>query len=96
MTNKHLIRNWQSIGIRFKTLKEISSLSDLFLVCVGESEMDVDGKKETVVGFYQGYDEKGSPALFFKSDKKNTCFTFGWDSNKKTYVKANIGEFVKL
>ena len=92
MTNKHLIRNWRSIGIRFKTSKEVSSLSDLFLVCVGESEIDVGGKKELVVAFFQGYDDKGSPAVFFTSDDKDRCWTFAHLNG--THIKSNIGSFI--
>ena len=94
MTNKHLIRNWRSIGIQFKSTKEISTLSDLFLVCVGESEIDVGGTKELVVGFFQGYDEKGSPAVFFQSDTRDRCWTFGYDTKNETHIKSNIGTFI--
>ena len=94
MTNKHLIRNWRSIGIQFKSTKEVSSLSDLFLVCVGESEIDVGGTKEIVVAFFQGYDEKGSPAVFFKSDDRNRCWAFGYDTTKESHVRSNIGMFI--
>ena len=92
MTNKHLIKNWRSIGIKFKSSKEISSLSDLFLVCVGETELDVSGKKELVVTFYQGYDDKGSPAVFFSSDDKDRCWTFAHKDD--THIKSNIGSFI--
>ena len=93
MTNKHLIRNWRSIGIRVKTLKEVSSLSDLFLVCVGETELDVSGHKELVVTFYQGYDVQGSPAIFFTSDDEDRCWTYAHDHG--THIKRCIGLFVK-
>ena len=69
-------------------------MSDLFLICVGESEIDVDGKKELVVSFFQGYDEKGSPAVFFNSDSKDRCWTFGYDTKKETHIKSNIGSFI--
>ena len=92
MTNQHLIRNWHSIGIRFKTSKEVSSLSDLFLICVGESEIDVGGKKELVVVFYQGYDDKGRPAVFFTSDDKDRCWTFTHKDG--THIRSNIGSFI--
>ena len=58
MTNKELITNWRNLGIKFKSSKEIKSLNELFLICVGESEIDVGGKKELVVAFFQGYDDK--------------------------------------
>jgi hypothetical protein len=92
MTNKHLIKNWRKIAIRFKSSQEVTSLSELFLVCVGESEIDVEGKNELVVAFFQGYDEKGSPAVFFNSDDKDRCWTFAHKDG--THVKANIGSFV--
>jgi len=86
---------WRELKIKFKSSKEIKNLNELFLVCVGETEIDVQGKKEIVVGFYQGFDEKGSPAILFSTDKKNTCFTYGLDTTKNTHIKANIGVFVK-
>ncbi len=92
MTNQHLIKNWQSLGIKFKSSKETSSLSDLFLICVGETEIDVGGTKERVVTFYQGYDEKGSPAVFFTSDDNDRCWTFAHKDG--THIKSNIGSFV--
>lgn len=92
MTNIHLIRNWRSIGIRFKTSKEVSSLSDLFLVCVGESEIDVGGTKERVVAFFSAYDDKGSPAAFFSSDDKDRCWVYA--HNDGTHIKSNIGSFI--
>ena len=68
----------------------------MFLVCVGETEIDVQGKKEVVVGFYQGYDNGGSPAAFFSSDQKNNCFAYGMDTTKNTHVKSNIGKFINI
>jgi hypothetical protein len=93
MTNQHLIRNWRSIGIKFKSSKEFTSLSDLFLVCVGETEIDVNGTKERVVTFFEAYDDKGSPAVFFTSDDKDRCWTFA--HNDGTHIKSNIGSFIK-
>jgi len=92
MTNKHLIKHWREIAIRFKSSKEVSSLSDLFLICVGEMEIDVQGKKEPVVVFYQGYDVHGSPAILFTSDDKDRCWTFAHKDG--THLKSNIGSFV--
>jgi|SRR5579862_7034662 len=92
MTNIHLIRNWRNIGIKFRKSKQTSSLSDLFLVCVGETEIDVDGKKERVVSFFAAYDTNGSPAVFFTSDNDNKCWTYA--HNNGTHVKSHIGEFV--
>ena len=95
MTNQQLIKRWRELRIKFKSSKEMTPMMEMFLVCVGETEIDVQGKKETVVGFYQGYDNSGSPAAFFSSDQKNNCFTYGLDTNKNTHVKSNIGKFVK-
>ena len=92
MTNQHLLKNWHSIGIKFKLSKEISSLAEMFLVCVGETEIDVSGVKERVVTFYQGYYEKGSPAVFFTSDDDNRCWTYAHDSG--THIKRCIGNFI--
>ncbi len=92
MTNLYLIKNWHSLGIKFKSSKETSSLSDMFLICVGETELDVSGIKERVVAFYQGYDEKGSPAVFFTSDDNDRCWTFAHKND--THIKSNIGSFV--
>jgi hypothetical protein len=92
MTNKELITNWRNLGIKFKSSKEIKSLNELFLICVGESEIDVGGKKELVVAFFQGYDDKGSPAVFFTSDDKDRCWTFAHKDG--THLKSNIGSFV--
>ena len=92
MTNQHLIKNWHHFGIKFKSSKETTSLTDMFLVCVGETEIDVSGVKERVVTFYQGYDEQGSPAVFFTADDKNRCWTYAHDNG--THIKRCIGDFV--
>lgn len=91
MTNEFLIINWRDIAIRFKISKEISSLSGLFFGCLGESEIDVGGKKEKVVTFLQGGDV-GSPAIFFTSDDNDKCWTYAHSNG--THVKSNIGSFM--
>ena len=97
MTNRDLIVKWRELKIKFKSEKKSTPMMEMFLVCVGETEIDVQGqdKLERVVGFYQGFDEKGSPAVLFSTDKKNTCFTYGLDTKNNKHVKANIGVFVK-
>lgn len=94
MTNRQLIKKWRELQIEFKSSKETIPILQMFLVCVGETEIDVQGKKEVVVGFYQGYDSIGSPAAFFSSDQKNNCFTYGVDTKNNTHIKSNIGKFI--
>ena len=96
MTNKELIQNWKTLKIKFKSEKKSIPMLEMFLLCVGETEIDVNGEKELAVAFYQGYDEKGSPAVLFQSDSKDYCWTFGIDSKNKTHIKARIGKFMKL
>lgn len=96
MTNKEIIKNWKTLKIKFKSEKKPVPLLEMFLVCVGETDIDVNGTKETVVGFYQGYDDKGSPAVLFTSDDRDVCWTYGKDSIKNTHVKSKIGKFIKL
>jgi len=96
MTNENLIKRWRTLSIQFKSNKTITPMMEMFLLCAGESEIDVEGKKESVISFYQGYDEKGSPVVFFTSDSKNNCWTYGYDSNKKTHVKSKIGKFIEM
>ncbi len=95
MTNLELIRKWKELKIKFKSSKESKSMLSMFIVCVGETEIDVEGKKERVIGFYQGFDEKGSPAALFSSDDRNRCWTYALDSTKNTHIKSNIGKFIK-
>lgn len=95
MTNNQLIKHWKNLSIQFKSSKKVTPLTDMFLLCVGEGVINVDGGEDKAVVFYQGYDEQGSPAVFFKSDKKDNCFTFGLDTKKKTHIKSCIGRFIK-
>ena len=71
MTNKQLIKRWKDLSIKFNSEKIPKPMTDMFLVCCGETVLSVGGGEEKVIIFYQGYDEKGSPAVFFKSDKKD-------------------------
>jgi hypothetical protein len=96
MTNRDLMTKWKELKIKFKSEKKPIPMLEMFLVCVGETEIDVQGKKEIVVGFYQGFAEEGSPAYLFSSDQKNRCYTYGLDSKKNTHVKSLIGKFIKL
>jgi hypothetical protein len=95
MTNKQLIKKWKNLSIQFKSSKKIIPLSEIFLLCPGEGVITIDGGEEKVVFFYQGYDEKGSPAAMFKSDRNDNCYAFALDSGKKTHVRSHIGKFVK-
>jgi len=95
MNNQQLIKKWKDLSIEFKSSKKVIPMTDMFLLCPGEVVVNVGGGEEKAVVFYQGYDEKGSPATFFRSDKKDNCFTYGLDTTKKTHVKAHIGKFVK-
>jgi hypothetical protein len=94
MTNEELLENWRkSISIRFKTSGEMP-MAEMFLVCPGEMKIDVGGKEETVLVFYQGVDTKGAPTVFLSSDESNNCYAFAFDSTKNTHVKSTIGRFV--
>ena len=94
MKNKTLITNWKKYSIQFKISQEIKKMDDMFMICWGEKEIDIDGTKEKLVIFDEG-GEQGSPSLWCHSDKNNLCWAFAWDSNKKKAVKINIGKFVK-
>ena len=94
MTNKQLKRDWRKFSIKFKSSGEVKPMTDMFLICWGGTTMDLDGKSEKVVVFDQG-GEMGSPALFCQSDKYDICWAFGWNEEKKTSIKTNIGQFIK-
>ena len=94
MTNRDIMTKWKELKIKFNSEKKPIPMLEMFLVCVGETEIDVQGKKEIVVGFYQGFAEEGSPTALFSTDQKNRCFTYGLSGN--THVKAKIGKFIKI
>ena len=94
MTNKELIKGWKTLSIKFKTTGEIRPMTDMFLLCWGCTQMDVEGKKEETVVFDQG-GTQGSQVLFCQSDKDDACWAFGWNEEKKTSIKTNIGQFIK-
>ena len=94
MNNNQLIKKWKDLSIRFKSSKEEIPLITMFMLCCGETEIKIGKEKEKVVIFYQGAGQ-GSPACFFQSDKKDTCWTFAYDSEKDTHIKSCIGKFVK-
>lgn len=89
MTNKQLIKTWKNYSIEFKTSKEIKKLTDLFLICWGETNME----EEKVVVFDQG-GEQGSPGLFCQCDEDNNCIAFSLDSKNNKVIKSNIGKFI--
>ena len=95
MTNLVLIKDWKDLSIKFKSTKEITPLVEMFVICCGETIIDVGGKEENVVIFYQAFDEKGSPSVMFQSDNDNNCWAFALDTTNKTHVRSNIGRFVK-
>ena len=96
MTNEELIRDWKTLTIKFQSDETSITMLEMFLLCSGETIIDVNGTMESVVVFYQGYNERGSPAIFFKSDKNDNCITFGYDSVKKTHINSKIGKFIRL
>jgi len=95
MNNKQLIKKWKGLSIEFKSSKKVIPLTDMFLLCPGEGVINIDGGEDKAVVFYQGYDDKGSPAAFFKSDKNDNCYAYALDSKRKTHVRSHIGRFVK-
>lgn len=95
MTNLVLIKDWKTLSIKFRTSKEVTPLVEMFLICCGETVIDVGGKDETVVIFYQAYDDKGSPSAMFTSDNDGNCWAYALDTNKHTHIKSKIGKFVK-
>lgn len=94
MTNKSLVKNWKNLSLKFKTEGATKPLTDMFMICWGETPVELDGKKMSVVVFDCG-GEAGSPALFCYSDADDTCWCVGWDSKNDKMVKANIGTFLK-
>ena len=96
MTNRQLIKRWKNLSIRFNTTPLTRPLTEMFAVCWGEHEVEVNGKKEKVIVFDEGSDPKqGAPAVFCQTDKKDIFWVLAWDSKKNTYVRANVGRFVK-
>jgi hypothetical protein len=95
MTNQEIEKKWKTLTIRFTNSGEVQSMNEMFLICPGEMNIDVGGKQETVVVFYQGYDTKGSPAIFLSSDDSNNVYAYAFHCEKKIYIKALIGKFVK-
>ena len=93
MTNKELIDSWKTLSIEFNS-GLTQKMVDMFLLCWGETKMDMEGNKESVVVFDQG-GEMGTPALFCQSDVDDNCWAFGWNEEKKTGVKSKIGKFIK-
>ncbi len=95
MNNLQLIKRWKESAIKFKTSKEVIPLIEMFLVCCGETVINVGGKEETVVIFYQAYDDKGSPSAMFTSDGDDNCWAYALNTEQKTHVKSKIGKFIK-
>jgi hypothetical protein len=95
MTNEELIKNWKTLIVKFNSENDPIPMMEMFLFCSGETAIDVCGTIEIVVIFYQGYHDKGSPAMFFQSDVDDNCLVFGYDSSKKTHIKSIIGKFLK-
>ena len=98
MTNKKLVIQWKNLSIKFKSDKLVRPMKDMFLICLGERECDIDGngKKEMLVIFDEGGNcDEGAPIFFCKSDNKDNCWIFAWNSKEKIFVKSNIGKFVK-
>ena len=95
MTNKQLIKSWKKLAIQFKSEKILRPMIDIFLICWGEHDIDVNGEQETVVIFDEGSNPGTAPALYCQSDKDNNCWAFAWNSKSNTFVKSNIGKFIK-
>ena len=98
MTNKQLVLRWKNLSIKFKSDNSLHPLNDMFFVCLGERSCDVNGKgkKERLVIFDEGGNcDEGAPIFFCKSDNHDNCWIYAWDSNKKIFVKSNIGKFIK-
>jgi len=96
MTNKYLVTHWKKLGIKLKKHRTVKKMADIFMICWGESEMDMpENKKEKVVVFDVG-GAMGNPALFCTSDKEDNCWEYGYDPKKKCTVKRVIGKFVKV
>ena len=93
MKNKRLIKRWKNLAIQFKSSKETKPMTDMFLICWGNHDIDFNGKKETVVVFDEGSNPGTAPSFYCQSDKDNNCWVFAW--NGKTFIKSNIGKFVK-
>ncbi len=73
-------------------------LKDMFLVCLGERECNINdrGKKERLVIFDEGGGcDEGAPIFFCKSDNKDNCWIFAWNSKEEIFIKSNIGKFIK-
>lgn len=94
MTNKQLIKRWKKLSLKFKTENTTKLMTEMFLICWGETSIDIDGKKESVVCFDPG-GEQGSSGLFCQTDKNNNCIAIGWDSKNNKSIKSKIGIFVE-
>ena len=101
MTNRKLVTQWENLSIKFKSDNLIRPMKDMFLICLGERECNIDGKgkkgkTEKLVIFDEGGKcDEGAPIFFCKSDKQDNCWIYAWDGQKKIFIKSNIGKFVK-
>lgn len=94
MTNGQLVKSWKELAIKFNTSNEVTPLTDMFAICWGETETEIEKKKEKVVVFDAG-NKEGINAVYCHSDKNDRCWICCWDSKKETGVRANIGRFVR-
>ena len=98
MTNKDIVTNWKTLGIKLKKHRTIKKLSDVFMLCWGECQDELelnDGSKRKVIIFDTG-GEMGSPSLWCHSDDQDNCWEVGFDPETKKSNERIIGKFVKV
>lgn len=98
MTNQELVDNWKNLGLKLDTEDKIHKLADLFMICWGEAqeEMEIEGGKKVKVVIFDTGGAMGSPSLWCHSDENDNCWEMGFDPKIKKSVERNIGKFVKL
>jgi hypothetical protein len=96
MTNKDIVTNWKSLGILLTGEKEPRKLADHFMVCWGETEVELaNGTKPKVVILDCG-GEQGSPSLWLHSDEQDNAWETYWIPETEKSEEKIIGKFVKL
>jgi hypothetical protein len=91
MTNKYLLENWTNLSLELNDGKKYK-LSEVFMVCWGETDMNIGGLDKKILVFDCG-GPQGAPALFCHSDEENDCWECVLNKDGK-YEEQKIGKFL--
>jgi len=93
MKNQELVDKWQTLNIQLTDDTEIRKMANIFMMCWGETEVDLaDGTKRKAVMFDVG-GEQGNPCLLCYSDDENNCWQVGWEPKTEKVEERIIGKF---